>query len=69
MFVPTADGRGTRVHVNLDYIPPAGRVGKAIAKIFGDDPAQLIRDDLRRFKQLMESGDAFAVGQSTGMCR
>jgi len=69
MFVPAADGRGTRVHVNLDYIPPAGRVGQAIAKIFGEDPAQLIRDDLRRFKQLMESGDAFAVGQSTGMCR
>jgi uncharacterized membrane protein len=69
LFVPAAESRGARVHVNLDYIPPAGRIGKAIAKIFGDDPAQLIRDDLRRFKQLMESGDAFAVGQSTGMCK
>lgn len=69
LFVPAADGRGTRVHVNLDYIPPAGRVGQAIAKIFGDDPAQLIRADLRRFKQLMESGEAAAMGQTSSTCR
>jgi uncharacterized membrane protein len=69
LFVPTADDRGTRVHVNLDYIPPAGRVGKAIAKIFGDDPAQLIRDDLRRFKQLMETGEIPAAAMSSTSCR
>src|SRR5882672_197211 len=69
MFVPAADGNGTRVHVNLDYIPPAGRVGQAIAKIFGDDPAQLIRDDLRRFKQIMETGDIPASASSSGLCR
>jgi uncharacterized membrane protein len=67
MFVPAVDARGTRVHVNLDYIPPAGRVGKAIAKIFGDDPAQLIRDDLRRFKQIMETGEV--PRQTTSSCR
>jgi uncharacterized membrane protein len=69
MFVPAADGRGTRVHVNLDYIPPAGRVGQAIAKMFGEDPAELIRDDLRRFKQIMESGEASTMSQSTSICR
>jgi uncharacterized membrane protein len=67
LFVPASD-RGTRVHVNLDYIPPAGRVGQAIAKVFGDDPAQLIRDDLRRFKQLMETGQIPATATS-GSCR
>jgi len=69
LFVPAVDGRGTRVHVNLDYIPPAGRVGQAIAKIFGDEPARLIRDDLRRFKQLMETGEAAAIGQTSSTCR
>jgi len=69
LFVPAADARGTRVHVNLDYIPPAGRVGQAVAKIFGDDPAQLIRDDLRRFKQLMETGDIPATASTSSSCR
>ncbi len=69
LFVPAADGQGTRVHVNLDYIPPAGRVGQAIAKIFGEDPAQLIREDLRRFKEIMESGEASSLPQSTGVCK
>ena len=69
LFVPAADARGTRVHVNLDYIPPAGSIGKTIAKLFGDEPEQLIRDDLRRFKQLMESGEAATVATSSTMCR
>jgi uncharacterized membrane protein len=68
LFVPAADSRGTRVHVNLDYIPPAGRLGQAIAKIFGDDPAQLIRDDLRRFKQIMETGDIPATASTSSSC-
>jgi uncharacterized membrane protein len=69
LFVPSVEGRGTRVHVNLDYIPPAGRVGKAIAKIFGDDPAQLIRDDLRRFKQVMETASMPMAAMSSSPCR
>ena len=68
LFVPTADGQGTRVHVNLDYIPPAGKVGKAIAKLFGEEPEQLIRDDLRRFKKLMETGEIPATASSAGPC-
>jgi len=69
LFVPAADAHGTRVHVNLDYIPPAGRVGKVIAKLFGEEPEQLIRDDLRRFKQLMETGEAAAIASSSTLCR
>ena len=69
LFVPTADGQGTRVHVNLDYIPPAGKLGKVLAQLFGDEPEQLIRDDLRRFKQLMETGEAAAMATSSTMCR
>jgi len=57
-FVADAGGRGTEVRVTMDYIPPAGRVGSVIATLFGEDPSQTIREDLRRFKRAMESGQA-----------
>ena len=50
-------GRGTRVTVHLQYSPPGGKVGAAIAKLFGADAETEIRDDLRRFKQLLEAGE------------
>ena len=56
-FVPAPGDRGTELHVTLDYIPPAGRVGAMIAKLFGEEPAQQVKDDLRRFKQFMETGE------------
>ncbi len=49
-------GGGTRVHVALSYRPPAGPLGAAVAKIFGEEPSQQIADDLGRFKQAFESG-------------
>lgn len=55
-FVPTPDGRGTEVRVTLKYDPPAGKLGDAIAGLLGRSPSQQIRDDLRRFKGLMETG-------------
>ena len=39
------------------YDPPAGIVGKLIAKMFQREPAIQARRDLRRFKQLMETGE------------
>jgi uncharacterized membrane protein len=56
-FVPGPEGRGTEVHVTLDYIPPAGKLGAWVASLFGQDPASQIREDLRRFKQFMEAGE------------
>jgi uncharacterized membrane protein len=50
-------GRATEVHVRLHYRPPAGRLGVAVAKLFGEDPNQQVRDDLRRFKQVIETGE------------
>jgi uncharacterized membrane protein len=50
-------GRGTRVTVHLQYSPPGGKVGAAIAKLFGADAQTEIREELRRFKQLVETGD------------
>jgi uncharacterized membrane protein len=55
-FTAAPGGGGTEVRVVLKYDPPAGVVGATIAKIFGEEPSQQIRDDLRRFKQLMETG-------------
>jgi uncharacterized membrane protein len=59
--------RGTVVHVHLQYNPPGGRLGAAIAWIAGEEPNLQIREDLRRFKQLMETGEiATTAGQSSG---
>ncbi|MDT7603997.1 MAG: hypothetical protein QOF61_1994 [Acidobacteriota bacterium] len=66
-FTPAPGGRGTEVRVVLKYDPPAGIIGAAVAKLFGESPAQQIDEDLRRFKQLMEAGEvATTTGQPSG---
>jgi len=68
-FVPGPEGRGTEVRVVIDYIPPGGRVGQWVAKLFGEEPSQQIREDLRRFKRLMETGEIPTTqGQPKGTC-
>jgi uncharacterized membrane protein len=58
---------GTRVRVHLQYNPPAGRLGAAVARLFGEEPTQTVREDLRRFKQLMETGEIPTIdGQPSG---
>ena len=54
--------RGTRVRVRLQYSPPGGKVGAALARLTGRDAATEIRKDLRRFKQLVESGEITTSG-------
>jgi uncharacterized membrane protein len=49
-------GGSTQVRVVLDYIPPAGKLGAIVARLFGESPDVQVRDDLQRFKQLMENG-------------
>jgi uncharacterized membrane protein len=60
-FVPAPSGDGTEVgtevHVRLDYHIPFGAAGRAISTLFGEHPDQQVRDDLRRFKQVMETGE------------
>lgn len=55
-FVPAPADQGTEVHVALSYEPMAGKVGDVLAKALGSDPMQKIKDDLRRFKQVAETG-------------
>ena len=69
-FRAAPGGRGTEVKVTLVYLPPAGKIGVAIAKLSGEDPASQVRDDLRRFRQIMEVGEVPVVeGQPTGRTR
>ena len=69
-FVEASGGRGTIVHVSMEYNPPAGSLGAAFAKLFGTEPSQQINEDLRHFKQLMETGEVATVqGQPTGRGR
>jgi uncharacterized membrane protein len=52
-----AGERGTVVTATISYEPPAGFIGKVVAKMFQREPAIQARRDLRRFKQLMETGE------------
>jgi uncharacterized membrane protein len=67
-FRPAPGARGTEVRVRLDYRPPAGRLGRGVAWLFGEEPEQQIREDLRRFKQLMETGEV-AISDGSGFWR
>jgi uncharacterized membrane protein len=50
-------GRGTEVRVELQYNPPAGMIGAALAHLWGKDPDQQIHEDLHRLKQILEAGE------------
>jgi uncharacterized membrane protein len=56
-FKDAPGDRGTEIHVELRYDPPGGKVGALIAKLFGEEPQQQVKGDLRRFKQVMETGE------------
>lgn len=61
--------RGTAVRVTMEYAPPAGRIGSLFAKLFGANPESQLREDLRRFKRVMEIGESIKIqGQSRGAC-
>lgn len=55
-FVEAPGGRGTEVYLELHYAPPAGRLGVAFATLFRREPAQQALEDLRRLKQVLETG-------------
>jgi uncharacterized membrane protein len=56
-FRDAPGNRGTEVLVELRYQPPGGRLSSLIAKLFGEEPEQQVKGDLRRFKQVMETGE------------
>jgi len=69
-FERAPGNRGTIVRVALEYIPPGGAIGVAVARLFGEAPGQQVQEDLRRFKQLIEAGDIITTeGQPAGRAR
>ena len=56
-FRESSNGRGTIVTATIAYDPPASKLGEIVAKLFGREPKIQARRDLRRFKQLMETGE------------
>jgi uncharacterized membrane protein len=56
-FAPAPGGRGTELRVNIQYDAPGGRLGASLAKLFGKEPGQQTKSDLRRLKQVLEVGE------------
>jgi uncharacterized membrane protein len=66
-FEPATGERGTVVRVDFRYRPPAGQLGALVARLFGEEPRQQVREDLRRFKQVVETGEVITTeGQPAG---
>lgn len=66
-FERAPGGRGTIVRVEMQYSPPGGKAGALISKLFGENPSQQMDGDLRRFKQLIETGEVTTTeGQPSG---
>jgi uncharacterized membrane protein len=57
-FDAAGPDRRTRIRVRLQYHPPGGKLGAAVARLLGRDPGSEIREDLRTLKRLLESGEA-----------
>lgn len=69
-FRPALGDRGTEVHIEMEYLPPMGKLGHWIASLFGENPKRVVREDLRNFKRLMEMGEILTIiGQPHGTCK
>lgn len=63
-FTPAPGDRGTEVRVTIGYRLPGGVLGKAVGTLFGESADQQVNDDLRRFKQLIETGQVMRTDGS-----
>jgi uncharacterized membrane protein len=55
-FKDAPGDRGTEIHVDLEHEAPAGKLGDIVQKVTGAAPLAKVKDDLRRFKQQVETG-------------
>ncbi len=62
-FIDAGD-RGTVVRATIAYEPPFGTIGKLVAQLFQREPKLQARRDLRRFKQLMETGEVATAART-----
>jgi hypothetical protein len=63
-FADAPGERGTEVHVDLNESAPAGKLGEMVQKLTGKEPLAKVKDDLRRFKQHVETGE---IARSDGV--
>jgi uncharacterized membrane protein len=69
-FSPVPGGRGTEVKIELQYLPPGGILSALLAKLFGEEPEQQIREDLRHLKEFLEAGEVPTTqGQPEGSAK
>lgn len=68
-FEDAPGDRGTRVGLIIAYKPPAGELGRAIAKLFLREPEMQARHDLKRFKMLMETGEIATSARTADQTR
>ena len=50
-------GRGTYVEFVMEYVPPAGSLGRTVANLFRRSPQVQARHALKRLKMLLEAGE------------
>jgi hypothetical protein len=63
-FVTAPGDHGTEIHVDLEKRAPGGNIGAAVQKLLGNEPLAKVKDDLRRYKQLVETG---VIARSEGV--
>jgi len=63
-FESDYEGTGTLVKVSMQYNPPAGQLGEWVARMFGENPKKTIAEDLKRFKELLETGNVMTKGST-----
>jgi uncharacterized membrane protein len=69
-FVPAPGHRGTEVHVTMEYSPPGGPIAAAASRLLNKITSQSMKEDMRRFKEVMEAGEVATVeGQPSGRSR
>ncbi len=56
-FRPAPSDQGTEIVLDMNYGAPGGPAGAFVGKLFGEEPRQQVKDDLRRFKQVLETGE------------
>jgi uncharacterized membrane protein len=59
-FRPAAGGQGTDIEVRMEYRPPGGRIGAALARMFGEEPQMQVDDDLQRMRRMVDAGELHA---------
>lgn len=61
VFEDVNGGQSTLLHINIAYNPPAGKVGKAVSRLLNDVFGNIIKDDIRRFKQMVEGAETHTI--------